>query len=142
MNCSEEKRKCVVAVDAFETRAQFCQSPKSAVEGATLGGTTLTAALVHGFGESVYYYWAAGQVCGETNLTVEVIWHILLRIDDLNKLKGIIPLFIFTADNASDNKSIQFLAFIAYLVEMEVFDFLKVNYLFVGLTATGILHQR
>ena len=34
-----------------------------------------------------------------------------------------------------------FLAFIAYLVEMEVFDSLKANYLFVGLTATGILHQ-
>ena len=40
-----------------------CQSPKSAVEGATSGGTKLTAALVHGFGESAYYYWAADQVC-------------------------------------------------------------------------------
>ena len=34
-----------------------------------------------------------------------------------------------------------FLAFIAYLVEMEVFGSLKMNYLFVGLTATAILYQ-
>ena len=84
----------------------------------------MTAALVHGFGESAYYYWAADQVCGchDTNLTAEVIWRVLLRIDDLNKLKGDVPLFIFTAGDASDNKSSHFLAFIVYLVEMKVLD--------------------
>ena len=82
---------------SLKTRAHFCQSPKSAVEGATSGGTKLTAALVHGFGESAYYYWAADQVCHDTNLTAEVIRRVLLRIDELNKLKGDVPLFIFTA---------------------------------------------
>ena len=114
------------------------------VEGATSGGTKFTAALVHGFGESAYYYWTADQVCHDhdTNLTAEVIQCVLLRIDDLNKLKGDVPLFIFTAGNASNNKSIHFFPFLAYLVEMKVFDSLKLNYLFIGLTATGILHQR
>ena len=107
---------------SLKTRAHFCQSPKSAVEGATSGGTKLTAALVHGFGESAYYYWAADLVCHDTNLTAEVIRRVLLRIDDLNKLKGDVPLFIFTAGDASDNKSSHFLAFIVYLVEMKVLD--------------------
>ena len=85
---------------------------------------TAGAALVHCFGESAYYYWAADQVCHDTNLTAEVIRRVLLRIDDLNKLKGDVPLFIFTAGHgdASDNKSSHFLAFIVYLVEMKVLD--------------------
>jgi len=49
----------------------------------------------------------------------------LLRIDDLNKLKGDVPLFIFTAGDASDNKSSHFLAFIVYLVEMKVLDLIS-----------------
>ena len=100
----------------------FVNPPNQAVEGATSGGTKLTAALVYGFGESAYYYWAADQVCHDTNLTAEVIRRVLLRIDDLNKLKGDVPLFIFTAGDASDNKSSHFLAFIVYLVEMKVLD--------------------
>ena len=107
---------------SLKTRAHFCQSPKSAVESATSGGTKLTAALVHGFGESAYYYWAADQVCHDTNLTAEVIRRVLLRIDDLNKLKGDVPLCIFTAGDASNNKSSHFLTFIVYLVEMKVLD--------------------
>ena len=82
----------------------------------------MTAALVHDFGENAYYYWTADQVCHDTNLTAEVIRRVLLRIDDLNKLKGDVPLFIFTAGDASDNKSSHFLAFIVYLVEMKVLD--------------------
>ena len=100
----------------------FLSIPKSAVEGTSSGGTKLTAALVHGFGESAYCYWAADQVCHDTNLTAEVIRRVLLRIDNLNKLKGDVPLFIFTAGDASDNKSSHFLAFIVYLVEMKVLD--------------------
>ena len=82
----------------------------------------MTAALVHGFGESACYYWTADQVCHDTNLTADVIWCVLLIIDDLNKLKGDVPLFIFTAGNASDNKSSHSLAFIVYLVEIKVLD--------------------
>ena len=110
---------------SLKIRAYFCQSPKSAVEGATSGRTKLTVALVHGFGESAYYYWAADQVCHDTNLimTAEVIRRVLLRIDDLNKLKRDVPLFIFTAGDASNKKSSRFLAFIVYLVEMKVLDF-------------------
>ena len=51
-----------------------------------------------------------------------MIQRVLLRIDDLNKLKGDVPLFILTAGDASDNKSSHFLAFIVYLVEMKVLD--------------------
>ena len=80
----------------------------------------MTALLVHGFGarESAYYYLTADQVCHDTNLTAEVIWRVLLRIDDLNKLKGDVTMFIITAGDASDNKSSHFLAFIVYLVEI------------------------
>ena len=46
----------------------------------------------------------------------------MLRIDDLNKLKGDVPLCIFTAGDASNNKSSHFLTFIVYLVEMKVLD--------------------
>ena len=101
--------------------------PKSAVEGATSGRTKLTAALVHGFGESAYYYWTADQVCHDTNLTAHAFGvRVLLRIADLNKLKGDVPLFILTAGDASDNKSSHFLAFIIYqVVEMKVLDLLK-----------------
>ena len=139
VKCSEEKNKFVVAVDAFDksktTFPFFVNPPKSAVEGATLVVTKLTAALVHGFGEGVYCYWATDQVCHDTNLTVEVIRRVLLRIEDMNKLKGPLPRSLYLQlDNASDNKSLQFLAFIAYLVEMGVFDSIKVNYLIVGHT--------
>ena len=64
-----------------------------------------------------------------------MIWRVLLRIEDMNKLKGPLPRSLYLQlDNASDNKSLQFLAFIAYLVEMGVFDSIKVNYLIVGHT--------
>ena len=50
----------------------------------------------------------------------------MLRIDDVNKLKGSgdVTLFIFTSGDASDNKSSHFLAiaFIVYWVEMKVLD--------------------
>jgi len=61
---------------SFKTHVHF----SSTIEGATLEVTKLTVALVHFFGESAYYYWAADQVCHDTNLTAEVIRRVLLRI--------------------------------------------------------------
>jgi hypothetical protein len=42
------------------------------------------------------------------------------------------PTFYLQLDNASNNKSKLFLAFIAYLIEKQVFHTIKLSYLIVG----------
>ena len=55
--------------------------------------------------------------------------------EDLNKLRGPLPRRLYLQlDNASENKGLQFLAFIAHLVEMGGFDSVKLSYLIVGHT--------
>ena len=56
----------------------------------------------------------------------------LLEIEELH---GDLPRKLYLQlDNASDNRSAQFLAFIAFKVEMGSFDKVKVSYLIVGHT--------
>jgi hypothetical protein len=114
IKCSEDNNKLVIAIDAFDkyktTFPFFINPPKSATEGATLLVTKLTAALVHGFGAGVYCFWATDQLNHDTNLTIEVVRRTLLKIEELH---GPLPRRLYLQlDNASENKSAQFLAFI------------------------------
>ena len=87
--------------------------------------------MVHGFGAGVYCYWASDQVCHDTNFTIEVLHRLLLKIEE----NGPLPRRLYLQlDNASYNKSAQFLAFLAFLVEMGCFDCIKLSYLIVGHT--------
>ena len=92
--------------------------------------TKLFASIVHGLG--TYLFWATPQIKGGTNLTVEVLRRTLLHIHQEKKVLP--PILHLQLDNASDNKSRQFLAFVAYLVEMRVFQLVKLSYLLVGHT--------
>ena len=53
---------------SLKTHVHFLSIPKSAVEGATSEGTRLmfVLVLVHGFGESADFYWAADHVCHDS----------------------------------------------------------------------------
>ena len=66
----------------------FLNPPKSAVEGATLPVTKLSAAMVHGVGSGIYCFWVIDQFGNHTNLRVEVIRHTLLKIEESN---GLLP---------------------------------------------------
>ena len=71
-----------------------------------------------------------------TNLAVECLHHTLLKLEKRNKT---LPRVLYLQlDNGPDQKSRQFLSFIAYLVHMKVFDKIKVSYLVVGHTHEDI----
>ena len=71
--------------------------------------------MVHGVGSGVYCFWATDQVNHDTNLTVEVLRRTLLKIEES---EGKLPQRLYLQlNNAKDNKSAQFLAFIAFLVQ-------------------------
>lgn len=83
--------------------------------------TKMTAAMV--FGSSVqagvYCFYANEQVSHDTNHIVEVLRRTLLKLEE----SGPLPRWSYLQlDNASDNKSAQFLAFLAYLVERCSFE--------------------
>ena len=84
----EEKDKFIVAVDRFDkyktTFPFFINAPKSAIEGATLVQTKLTAAMVRGLGARMYCFWTSDQLCHDTNLTIEVKRRSLLKIEEMN----------------------------------------------------------
>jgi hypothetical protein len=136
IKCAEDQDKMVIILDAIDkyktTFPFFINAPKSALEGATLTVTKMTAAMAHGFGAGVYCFWATDQLCHDTNYNVEVLRRTLLKIEELH---GDLPRKLYLQlDNASDNRSAQFLAFIAFMVEMGSFDKVKVSYLIVGHT--------
>ena len=118
IKCSEESNKFVIAVDGFDKYKTmfpfFVNAPISAIEGATLVQPKLTAAMVRGFGAGVYCFWASDQLSHDTNLTLEVIQRTLLKIEEM---QGTLPRKLYlqlALDNAKDNRSAQFLAFIAF----------------------------
>ena len=90
----------------------------------------LFAAIVHGFG--VDLFWCTALIQTGSNLTIEVLRRTLNKIE---AEKGFLPPILhLQLDTASDNKSKQFLAFIAYLVENCVFHVVKLSYLIVAHT--------
>ena len=90
-------------------------------------------AMVFGCGvkAGVYTFWANEQVQHDSNLTIEVLRRTLLKLEECGPLPRRMYLQL---DNASDNKSAQFLAFLAYLIEKGCFDCIKLSYLIVGQT--------
>ena len=136
IKCTEERDKFCIIIDSIDkyktTFPFFVNAPKSVMDDATLVTTKLTAAMVHGVGSGVYCFWATDQVNHDTNLTVEVLRRTLLKIEES---EGKLPQRLYLQlDNAKDNKSAQFLAFIAFLVELHCFECIKVSYLIVGHT--------
>ena len=96
--------------------------------------TKLFAAIVHGFG--VYLFWCTALIQTGSNLTIEVLRRTLNKIE---AEQGFLPPILhLQLDNASDNKSKQFLAFIAYLVENRVFNVVKLSYLIVAHTHADV----
>ena len=96
----------------------------------------MIGAMVHGFG--TFLFWVTPQVKHGTNLTIEVLRRTILKV--LESKGQFPPVLYLQLDNASDNKSKLLLAFIAYLVriQMGVFQVIKVSYLVVGHTHEDI----
>ena len=137
IKCGEEKDKFAIIMDSIDkwktTFPFFVNPPKSVVEGATMVVTKMTAAMVFGCGvkAGVYTFWANEQVQHDSNLTIEVLRRTLLKLEECGPLPRRMYLQL---DNASDNKSAQFLALLAYLIEKGCFDCIKLSYLIVGHT--------
>ena len=63
------------------------------------------------------------QVKHDLNLSIECLHHTLLKIQERD---GFLPETLYLQlDNGPENKSKQFLAFIAYLVEKKIFHKVK-----------------
>ena len=127
IKCGEEKDKFVIIMDSIDkwktTFPFFVNPPKSVVEGAMVFGCGVKA--------GVYTFWANEQVQHDSNLTIEVLRRTLLKLEECGPLPRRMYLQL---DNASDNKSAQFLALLAYLIEKGCFDCIKLSYLKVGHT--------
>ena len=127
IKCGEEKDKFAIIMDSIDkwktTFPFFVNPPKSVVEGAMVFGCGVKA--------GVYTFWANEQVQHDSNLTIEVLRRTLLKLEECGPLPRRMYLQL---DNASDNKSAQFLALLAYLIEKGCFDCIKLSYLIVGHT--------
>ena len=118
------------AMDQRKTRIPFWTNPAKIVAHCFLLKLKLFCAIVHGYGS--FYFWCTEQVKHDTNLAIEVLHRVLLKYQ---REKGDLPPVLYLQlDNGPDQKSKQFLAFIAYLVQMKVFNKIKVSYLLVGHT--------
>jgi hypothetical protein len=96
--------------------------------------TKLTSAIVHGHG--TYHFWSSPEIKHDTNLSLECLRRTLLKYQQ--EKRGLPPVLYLQLDNAPDNKSKRFLAFIGYLIEKKVFKKIKVSYLIVGHTHEDI----
>ena len=136
--CIAHPEQCMsVIMDAMDQRKTrvpyFTNPPKSVANEYTLK-TKLFGATVHGHG--TYFYWCTSQLSHDSNLTIEVLRRTLLKYESE---KGKLPPTLYLQlDNGPDQKSKQFLTFLAYLVQMKVFDTIKVSYLIVGHTHEDI----
>jgi hypothetical protein len=91
-------------------------------------------AIVHSFG--TYVYWCTPQMQHNTNLMIEVLRRTLLKYQEA---QGYLPPVLYLQmENASDNKSKLFFAFLALLIEKNIFRKIKVSYLVVGHTHKDI----
>jgi hypothetical protein len=91
--------------------------------------------LIHGHG--AFLYWVTPQIKHDTNLTIECLRRTFLKFQAANK--GVLPPILYLQmDNASDNKNRHMIAFLAYLVENNIFQKIKVSFLIVGHTHEDI----
>ena len=127
-----EKCMCIIvdAMDQKKTNLPYFVNPPSNVAGLTQVKTKIIGAIVHGFGPLLY--WCTEDKQHGTALTIEVIRRTLIKYEqDKGRLP---PRLYLQLDNASDNKSREMLAFCGYLVQLGVFNSIKLSYLVVGHT--------
>ena len=122
------------AMDQRKTCVPFFSNPPKCIGSDYVLKTKLTASIVHGHG--TYLFWTTEQIKHDSNLTIECLRRTLLKYEEE---KGKLPPILYLQmDNGPDQKSKQFLAFLAYLVESGVFHKIKVSYLIVGHTHEDI----
>ena len=122
------------SMDQRKTSVPFFSNPPKSIASDYVLKTKLMATIIHGHG--TYLFWTTDQVKHDTNFTIECLRRALLKYEEeVGKLPGVLYLQM---DNGPDQKSKQFLAFLAYLVERNVFHTIKVSYLIVGHTHEDI----
>jgi hypothetical protein len=128
------------AIDKWKTTFPFFVNlPKSIRDTSDLFKTKMTAVMFHGVG--VHCFWASEQIVHDSNLTIECLMRSLKKVEEDIRINGnrTLPRNLhLQMDNASDNKSKQILAFMAYMVEMQYFDVIKLSYLIVSHTHEDI----
>ena len=118
------------AMDQRKTRIPFWTNPAKLVAHCLLLKLKLFCAIVHGFGS--LYFWCTEQVKHHSNLAIEFLRRVLVKYQEE---KGCLPPMLhLQMDNGPDQKSKQFLVFVRYLVQMKVFNKIKVSYRIVGQT--------
>jgi hypothetical protein len=118
------------SMDQRKTCVPFFSNPPKCIGADYVLKTKLTAAIIHGHG--AYLFWTTDQIKHDSNLTIECLRRTLIKYEmEKGKLP---PTLYLQLDNGPDQKSKQFLAFLAYLVECGVFHKIKVSYLIVGHT--------
>lgn len=122
------------SMDQRKTAVPFFSNPPKSIASEHVLKTKLMATIIHGHG--TYLFWTTDQIKHDTNFTIECLRRALLKYEaEVGKLPGVLYLQM---DNGPDQKSKQFLAFLAYLVERNVFHTIKASYLIVGHTHEDI----
>ena len=105
------------AMDQGKTKIPYFTRPNKSIGNHYGLQTKLFSALVLVLG--YYLFFSICQIQTWTNLTTKVLRHTLNKIQ--HEFGFLPPIFHLQLDNASDNKSHQFLAFIAYFVQHHTF---------------------
>lgn len=122
------------AMDQRKTCIPYFTNPSKAIANDFVLRTKLIGCIIHGHG--TYLYWCTDQIKHDSSLSIECLRRTLLKYQHHNG--SLPPKLYLQLDNGPDNKSKEFLAFLAYLVQMRVFDSIKVSYLLVGHTHEDI----
>jgi hypothetical protein len=122
------------SMDQRKTSVPFFLNPPKCLGSDYSLKNRVVGVIVHGFG--TFLYWVTPQIKHDTNLTIECIRRTLLKYQMAKT--SLPPVLYLQMDNASDNKSRQLFAFLAYLVEKNIFQKIKVSYLVVGHTHEDI----
>ena len=112
------------AMDKRKTRVPFFKNPAKSVALEYVLEVKVTGSIVHGFG--TFLFWCTDHVKHDTNLSIEVFRHVILKYEEA---KGSLPPVLYLqVDGGPDQKSKQFLAFCAYLVQQKIFNKVKVSF--------------
>ena len=134
---AEPKKYMSIIIDAMDkrkTKVPFFKNPAKATSTAYSLQTKVIGAIVHGFGTLLF--WCTDHLRHDTNLSIEVLRRVLLKYE---QAKGSLPPVLYLqVDGGPDLKSKQFLAFIGYLVQMKIFNKVKVSFMIVGHTHEDI----
>ena len=93
------------AMDQRKTTFPYFSRPDKCIANEYGLKTKLFAAIVHSVG--TFLFWSTPQIQGGSNLIIEVLRRTLLKIQEEKKVLP--PILHLQLDNASENKSRQFL---------------------------------